>query len=468
MRDKYDVIIIGGGVTGTLALRALSKWDLKLLLLEAGSDIASGATRANSAVMHAGYDPEPGTLKARLNKRGTELYPELCGKLAVKYIPTPSVVAAYSEEDRGTVEKLYSRGLENGVDGLSVIERDALRAAEPNISDSAVCALLASSSALLEPWAIAAAAAETSADNGAELLTDSRVTSIVRKNGFYSVFCGENEYRAAAVINAAGVNADLIHNMAAPPEFRIIPRKGHYIVLDRGARGLVRNILFPCPTKNGKGMLILPEIHGRLLLGPDAASQDEREDVSTAEEGIALVKRTVRDYLRVPIPYGLMIRSFAGVRPTPDTGDFIIRECRSAPGFIDAAGIESPGLASAPAIAEMLEKLTLDILGGAAARKGYVSKRRPAGSYPDSMRSNIVCRCEKVSEADIVDSVHRNCGVRTVKGVKLRTGAGFGGCQSGFCQPKVVDILARELGIDKSEVRYDGPGSEILVSKNRS
>ena len=247
---------------------------------------------------------------------------------------------------------------------------------------------------------------------------------------------GQVKFSCTAVVNAAGVFADDISAMVTVPDYKITGRRGHYILLDKEARYLINNILFPCPTAMGKGMLILPEIHGRIMLGPDASDVSDKSDVRTTAEGIALVKKTVANYLRVPIPYNLMIRTFSGVRPVPSTGDFIVRACSGVPGFIEAAGIESPGLASAPAIARAVAALALDAIGGARENTGFNPNRRAYIPSPkDPKTAHIVCRCEKVSEAEIVDAIHRNCGARTVKGVKLRAGAGAGGCQSGFVSP---------------------------------
>lgn len=475
--DGYDVIVIGGGVTGALTLRELSKYSLKLLLLEAGNDLASGATRANSAIIHAGYDPLPGTKKAYFNVRGAEMYPELCEKLDIPYEPIPSLVAAYGGEQAGTVEKLYARGVENGVPELRIISRAELRRVEPNISENAECALFAGSSAIVEPWTVAIAGAENACDNGAEVLLGHSVTAIEKTGDGFTVTAEHKSekktFRASCVVNAAGVCADDIHNMVAAPSYKITGKRGQYYVLDKQAAGLVRNILFPCPTEKGKGMLILPEIHGRVLLGPDSEAAEDKTNVRTTRDGLSRVRETVEKYLSVRIPFDLTIRTFSGVRPSSDRGDFIVEECPDVRGFFEAAGIESPGLASSPAIAEYMAGLVATHLGVSRKRTDFRAARRQrfktpaaaAAGVPGS--SNIICRCERVSEAEIIDSIRRNCGARTVKGVKLRTGAGAGGCQGGYCQPEVVAVLARELGIDKSEVLYDGEGSNILAEKTR-
>ena len=376
-----------------------------------------------------------------------------------------------------TVERLFERGRQNGVENLKIISKSELKKLEPNISGSALGALYAGSSAITEPWTIAIAGAENACDNGAEVLLGRRVTAIEKNGDLFTVTAlhkGSAEaFKADCIISAAGVSADDIHNMVAPPSYKITGKRGQYYVLDRQAHGLVSNILFPCPTDKGKGMLILPEIHGRIMLGPDNEVMHDKTDVGTTLDGLAKIRAAVEKYLSVEIPYNLKICSFSGVRPSSDTGDFIIGPCPDVKGFFEAAGIESPGLASAPAIAEHISGLVADYLNAGPKKGGFCDTRRPslkteaalAAGVPGA--SNIICRCEKVSEAEIVDCIRRNCGARTVKGVKLRTGAGAGGCQGGYCQPEVVAILARELGIDKAEVLYDGEGSNILTGRTR-
>ena len=472
---KYDVAVIGGGVTGTLALRELTSRGFSCVLFEAGNDLASGATRANSAIIHAGFDPKPGSLKARLNVRGAELYPDLVKKLDVPFLPMPSLVTAFDPKEEPTVEMLYTRGCGNGVKGLKLITKEELTAMEPNISDIARCALYAPS-AIIEPWTVAVAAAENAADNGAEVFRGSPVVAIEpAADGYRVTACrrGENfTVCANAVINAAGIHADEIHAMLAPPSYKMKGKRGQYFILDRAAAGLVNNVLFPCPSEKGKGMLIFPEIHGRIMIGPDSEPIDDRDGTHTEKISIDAIRDAVKKYLRVSIPYNLTIRTFAGVRPAADRGDFIVEEAEGLPGFFDAAGIESPGLASSPAIAEMLADLVCARLGSGKT-VNFNPCRRPRLITPKAAElgvegsSSIVCRCEKICEAEIVDCIRRNCGAVTVKGVKMRTGSGAGGCQGGYCQPEIVKILARELGIPPEEVLYDEEGSNILVGKTR-
>ena len=471
-----DVIVIGGGVVGCLTLRALASWKLRVRLIEKQYDLASGATMANSAIVHAGYDPEPGTRKARFNAEGNRLYPALARELDFLFLPTPSLVTAFGEEQEETLEKLLARGRENGVEGLSILRGEELFRAEPRLSEKVTAALRAPTAGITEPWSVAITAAENAADNGALLNLGEEVTGLSRLPDGILVTTDKGEYKARAVVNAAGVWADRIHDMLLPHAFSIRPRLGQYYLLDRKVGDLVKNTLFACPTREGKGVLLSPSVHGKLLIGPDAREVSDRELTPTDAEGLRFVRESAARFLREPLPMNLTIRTYAGIRPTPDTGDFIVGKT-DVPGFYQAAGIESPGLASAPAIArELSETVARDL--GAAKREDFNPFRRKQIRLNrmseeekrdlisrDSRYAVIVCKCEKVSEAEIVDAIHRNAGARSVKGVKKRVGAGFGRCQAGFCQPVVVSILARELGIPKDQVLYDGPGSEILKGK---
>jgi glycerol-3-phosphate dehydrogenase len=287
-------------------------------------------------------------------------------------------------------------------------------------------------------------------------------------------------YQSKIIINASGVGAEKIHNMICPPSFKIKGRKGHYFVLDHQAKDIVHNVFFPCPNENGKGILITSVIHDKIMIGPDSEFVDDAEDNSTDATGLSRIKEMSSNYLNIDLPLNLTIRSFAGVRPSADTGDFIIGENSTIKGFINVAGIESPGLASAPAIAVYVKELALNILGERQINANFNPYRRPQIRFSrlskasqleliekDHRYAHIVCKCEKITEAEIVDLIHRNCGATTIKSVKKRAGAGFGRCQAGFCQPTVLDILARELKIEKQDVLYDDVGSNILISQTK-
>ncbi len=471
---QYDCIVIGGGAVGTLTLRALTAAGASALLLEAGTDLASGATRANSAIIHAGFDPLPGTKKAEMNVRGAALYPELVRTLDIPYRPTDSLVVAYSPEEIPVLETLLARGQANGVRDLQLLTRQEVLEREPNLSGD-VCGALRAASAIIEPWTVAIAAAENACDHGAGVATEHRVTSITATGDGFCVTArtpvGDMTFRASAVVNAAGVHADEIHAMLLPKTYHITGKRGQYVVLDRRAGGLVRSVVFACPTEKGKGVLITPEIHGRVMIGPDSTVCDDREDIATTVDALTYVKQTASRYLSVHLPTELQIHTFAGIRPAGDTGDFVIGEAEGLHGFFEAACIESPGLASAPAIAQRLAEQIAEYLSlPKQGRQTFLPPRRPRLRIDEASRgaeTTLVCRCEKVTEAQIVDAIHRNCGARTVKGVKLRTGATLGECQGGFCTPKIVRILARELHAEPQTIRYDEPGSECLIGKTR-
>ncbi len=473
-----DVIIIGGGVIGCMTLRYLSRYKLSLRLIESHNDLASGATMANSAIVHAGYDPEPGTAKAYFNVRGCGMYPALAKELDFLYRPLPSLVVAFSEEQMATAEKLRARGEANGVEKLEVIGRERLLELEPNISDEAVGALYAPTAGIVEPWGAAIAAAENACDNGAKLSLGEKVIGMEKAGDGILVHTDKADYKARAVVNAAGVWSDKINDMLAPHIFDITPRLGQYYLLDRRTSGLVNNTLFACPTKEGKGVLLSPSVHEKLMIGPDAKAMPDRDLTPTDSAGLAFVKENAARFLKCPLPMNLNIRTYAGIRPTPSNGDFTVGRT-PVEGFYNAAGIESPGLASSPAIGlELAEMIARDL--GAEKNEDFNPFRRKQirlNRLSEEEKkeliarepgyASIVCKCEKVSEKEIVDCIHRNAGATTVKGVKKRVGAGLGRCQAGFCQPVVVNILARELGIPKDRVLYDDPGSEILLEKTK-
>jgi len=468
-----DCIIIGGGVIGCMTLRYLSRYNLKLRLIEAHNDLSSGATMANSAIVHAGFDPEPGTEKARYNVEGAAIYPSLSRELDFLYKPLPSLVVAFADEQVAHLEKLYAQGVENGVPGMYIATPKRLRELEPHISREAVAALVAPSAGIVEPWGAAIAACENAMDNGAALTLNERVIAMEKDGDSFRVRTDKAEYRTRTVVNCAGVWSDKIHDMLLPHSFEILPRLGQYYLLDRRALPLCRNTLFTCPTKEGKGVLLSPSVHEKLLIGPDARLMPDRDLTPTDSEGLLFCRNNAQKFLDTPLPMNLNIRTFAGIRPTPTTGDFMVGRT-AVEGFYEAAGVESPGLASSPAIGRALaEMIAADLSASVKADFNPVRRRqlrlnrmtekeKKAAIEKDRRYANIVCKCEKVSEAEILDAIHRNAGATTVKGVKKRVGAGFGRCQGGFCQPVVVNLLARELGIPKNEVLYDEPGSEIL------
>jgi glycerol-3-phosphate dehydrogenase len=477
-----DAAIIGAGVIGTLIARELSRFKLEVAVLERSNDVANGSTKANSGIIHAGYDAEPGTGKARFNVLGNPLFDALCEQLDVRFNRIGSLVVAFSRSERETLERLYKRGIRNGVGDLRIIERKELFSLEPNLDDAALCALHAPQAGIIDPWEIAVAAAENAADNGVEIVLNFPVEAIERderNGGGFRIISREGEIRARRVINCAGVFADRIHDMVAPPAFSITARKGQYFVLDKPAGQLVNHVIFQCPTQVGKGVLVTRSVHGNLLVGPDSLEIEDREDLSTARDRLDFVRRSAGKISK-QIPFGEVIRSFSGLRATPNTKDFIIEESEQVRGFIDVAGIESPGLTAAPAIAHYVRALLSRSLGALEERKDFNPQRRRVirfmelteGQKNELIREDprfgrITCRCESVTEGEIVDAIHRKVGARTLDGVKKRVRPGMGRCQGGFCGPQVLKILARELGKDAAEIVKDEIDSYILTGPTK-
>lgn len=475
-----DITIIGGGVIGCLIGRELSRYRVKTLLVEKDSDIANGTTKANSAIVHAGFDAKPGTLKAKFNIEGNAMYDRVCEDLGVPLIRNGSLVLAFSGDELPELYALEERGRKNGVPGLELLSGDEVRRREPHVSEEVVEALYAPTGGIVGPWELAIAAAENAVDNGLELLLDSEVTAIDRIEGGYRVTAGGRTLETRVVVNCAGLYSDRIHNLVSEPCFKIIPRRGEYFVLDRSEGDFVSHTIFQCPTPNGKGVLISPTVHGNLIVGPNAEQVEDPEHVETTAAGL----KSVRDAASRScdgVAYNTVITSFAGVRSTPDTNDFIIGEVKGAPGFFDAAGIESPGLTSAPAIAVHVSALVRSYLGNPPANPDFNPVRRPMVHFArlggeekaawikkDPRFGRIVCRCESVTEGEIVDAIHRNAGATTVDGVKRRLRPGTGRCQGGFCGPRVLEILSRELHIPMNEVRKDRPASVLLTGLTKT
>ena len=472
----YDVLIVGCGITGAAAAFELSKYQLRVGILERENDVAVGTTKANSAILHAGYDPEPGTLMAKLNVRGAELARELCGQLDVPYSPCGSFVLAFSEEEKRTVEELYSRGTANGVPGLEVLTGDEARALEPNLSREVVAALWAPSAAICSPWEYCLALAETAVKNGAELHLNTSVTGLTQTENGWRAATNRGELEARFVLNAAGVDAQAVHELAAPKTFTVYPKRGQYYLLDKSEGSRVGRVIFQCPSEAGKGVLVAPTAGGNLIVGP-SAEPVEGEDTSVTAEGLAGVRAAAAK--SVPsVAFNQSIRNFAGVRASTDRGDFILEE--AAPRFIDLAGICSPGLSAAPAIAEyaveLLRKAGLEL----EKKDGFVCERRRVRfkKLPEAERAalverdpaygRVVCRCETVTEGEILACLRTPIPPVSVDGVKRRVGAGMGRCQGGFCGPRVVELLCRELGLSPGEVVQDRAGSRLLDRETKS
>lgn len=471
----YDVIIIGCGITGAAIGYSLSKFNLKIAILERENDISCGTTKANSAILHAGYDPKPGTLMAKLNVRGSLLAKDICRNLDVPYGACGSMVLGFDETDLATVRKLFERGKANGVEGLRLLSGDEARAMEPNISRDVVGALYAPTASITSPWELCLALAETAVRNGTELHRNTEVLGMAAISEGWSISTGRGEFHSRFVINAAGVDADTVHNMAAEHSFVIISSRGEYDLLDKSEGAKAGCVLFQCPNPNGKGVLVTPTVHGNLLVGPTAEIV-AHDDTSVTAEGVRKLRETAKR--SVPgIDFRQTIRSFAGVRAISDTGDFVIGE--AAPGFFDAAGICSPGLTAAPAIGEYLTGLLKAAGLELIPKENFINTRERVrfNELSDDKRralveenhayGRIVCRCETVTEGEILDALNSPIPPVSVDGVKRRCNPGMGRCQGGFCAPRVVELLARHYGVAMDAIEQDKSGSWLLSGETK-
>ena len=474
--NGYDVAVIGGGVVGAAIARELSRYELSVCVIEKEEDVCSGTSKANSAIVHAGYDAVPGTRKAALNVRGNAMMEELARDLEFEFRRNGSLVLCFDDADVPKLGELYHRGLQNGVPDLQIITGDEVRKMEPNITDEVVAALWAPTGGIVCPFGLTIALAENACVNGVEFCFNTEVTAIHKAENGYTLETTAGATKAKMVVNAAGVYADNIHNMVSAKKLHITPRKGDYCLLDKEAGSHVSATVFQLPGKYGKGILVTPTVHGNLLLGPTATDVEDKENTATTAAELAEV--TAKSAVSVKnIPYRLTITSFSGVRAHEDGDDFVIGEVEDAPGFFDAAGIESPGLSSAPAIGVYVAELVA-AKAGAAKKENFIAKRRgfvklaekSAEERAALIRENplygvIVCRCMDVSEGEIIDAIHRPLGARSLDGIKRRVHQGMGRCQAGFCTPKTMEILSRETGIPMEKICKNRAGSEMLSQK---
>ena len=474
-KDQYDVLIIGAGVTGCAIARELSHTGLKIALSDACDDVAMGASRANSAIVHAGYDCVPGTLMAKLNVRGNEMFDDVCESLNVPLLRVGSFVIAFGEEDEKELNNLLERGRANGVPGLEIISGERAREMEPKLSDDVIAALWAPTAGITCPYELTIAMSENARANGADILLRKRAAAIDYANDEFTVkFEDGTSVSAKYVVNAAGVYADEVARLIGDDSFTISPRKGEFMLLDKLAL-CVGTVIFQTPSKLGKGVLVSPTVDGNIFAGPTAQDKVEKNDTQTTPEGLAELKKF--SLKSVPtLNLRQVITSFAGVRAQPSTGDFIIRPSDKNARFIHAAGICSPGLSSAPAIAEYVRGLIKEAGADTAERADAIYVREHAKPFRqmdaderaeaykrNPLYGRIICRCETVTEAEIVDAIHR--GATTVDGVKRRTRAGMGRCQGGFCAPRVMEILSRELGVPTESLTKFGGKSYMVAGK---
>ena len=474
----YDVLIIGAGITGCSIAYYLSRYNLRIALVEKENDLADGTTKANSAIVHAGYDPHPGTLMAKYNVRGCALTEELCQKLSVPYQKIGSYVLAFDEADCRTLDTLLERGRRNGVPGLRILSGEEARRDEPNLSPEVKAALYAPSAGIVAPWSLAIALGEVAVRNGVELFLQHEVRAIARQGDGFVVTAGQHALEARYVINCAGIHSAQIHNLVAKPFFSIHPNRGQYYLLDHSEGEFVHKVIFQCPSKVGKGVLVSPTVHGNLLVGPDSEPV-EGENLATTRQGLDYVLAAARRSCP-GLSVRQSIRNFAGVRAAAEIDDFIIGPAPDAPHFIDVAGVKSPGLTSAPAIGEDMPRLLAEAGLALEPKAQYEDSRavvrfkelspeeKNALIHQNPAYGRVICRCETVTEGEILDAIHSPIPPRSLDAVKRRCNAGMGRCQGGFCGPRVLDILVRELQIPPEQVLQDKNGSFIITGRLRN
>ena len=474
----YDVLIIGAGVSGASIARELSKYQAGVCVVERFEDVCCGTSKANSAIIHAGYDARPGTLMARLDVEGSYLVPQLARDLDFPYQNNGSLVLCMHREDLPLLRELYDRGRQNGVSALRMLTREEVLAMEPNVREDVVAGLEAATGGIVCPFGMNIALAENAAENGVEFRFDTTVTGFERTREGWRVLTDRGPLEARIIVNAAGVYADQLHNLVSPRKLHITPRRGDYYLLDRTTAGYVRHTIFQLPGKYGKGVLVAPTVHGNTIVGPTAIDIEDRDGVNTTAAGLAQVTEKAANIVR-DAPLRQVITSFAGVRAHEDGHEFVIGEAEGAPGFIDCAGIESPGLSSSPAIGRMVAELVRDRL--LLRRKEHFQSTRQGiphlAQLPFAQRKaliaqnpaygRIICRCEGISEGEILDAIRRPLGAKSLDGVKRRVRAGMGRCQGGFCSPRVMEILSRELGVPMEEITKSGGKSRLICGVNK-
>lgn len=472
--EILDVAVIGGGVIGAFVLRNLARYKLNVCMLEKENDVCMGQSKANSGIVHAGFDAKEGSLKAKFNVEGNKMMPAVACELGVKYKNNGSLVVAFNDEDLETLRELKERGEKNGVERMEIIGRDKLKELEPNISDNAIGALWAKSGGIICPYELTIAAIGNAMDNGARLIRKFEVIKITREEeGYYRIYSKDgNEVYAKVIVNCAGYGSGKIAALTGD-EIEVGGRRGEYILLDKNSGGFVNHTLFFTPTAKGKGILLSDTVDGNLLLGPTAEEIPDN-DTSTTRGGLASVISKANEMCN-NVPVFNSITSFAGVRAYNSRHDFIIEESEHSPAVFHLAGIESPGLTSAPAIGKYVVENLISKYLTLKKSSNFNPVREPDYFFhrlsaeekneliaKDPTYGRIVCRCEKITEGEIIRAVHENPKATTVDGIKRRTRAGIGRCQGGFCQPSVVEIIARETGIPMVEITKNGKGSEIL------
>lgn len=474
----YDVVIIGAGVTGSASARELSRYKLNICVVDKEEDVCAGTSKANSAIVHSGIDCVPGTLMAEMNVKGNEMMEPLSKELDFAFKRNGSLILCFSEEDRPNLEALYAHAEKNGVPDCRIIGKEELHQMEPNISDEAVSAIYCPTSGIVCPFGMNIAMAENAYTNGVEFRFNTAVRKITKTEKGWLLSTNNGDILTKAVVNAAGVNADIFHNMVSANKIHITPRRGEYCLLDKTTGGIVKSTIFQLPGKYGKGILVTPTVHGNTLIGPTSDDHDDREATNTTAPGLAhVISAATRSVPNIPVRQ--VITSFSGNRAHEDHHEFMIKELEDAPFFVDAAGIESPGLTSAPAIGVKVADIVAGLLQPEknpdfnGSRKGILDpKTLSEEEYAKLIAEkpeygNIICRCEMITEGEIMDAINRPLGAKSLDGVKRRTRAGMGRCQAGFCSPRTMEIISRELGISQLEITKNGGRSNMVVGYSK-
>lgn len=473
----YDVAIIGAGVVGCAIARELSKYKLDILVLEKDTDVSNGASKANSGIVHGGYDAKYGTMKGYFSRKGNRMYEQLDKELNFGYLECGSMVIGFSDKDLLTLNSLMENGIKNGVDDMVILNREEILEKEPHINPEVMCALYCPTAGITSPYELTIALAENAIHNGVEFKINSEVTDLKKEDECFSITSKSGDYQARYVINAAGLYSDTIPRMLGMDEFSINPRKGEYILMNKNQGHLAKGVIFQTPSAKGKGILVTRTYHGNLMLGPNAQEVQDKDSVGTGLEALEYIVNTARLSVKdFDIKYTLT--SFAGLRASSSIHDFIVEESK-VKGFVNVAGIESPGVTSSPAIAvyvaDILKKSGLEF----SKNEAFDPYRKPIIVSKDESfdgkidhedpSKNIICRCENVTEAEIIDALNRGLTIDHIDGIKRRTRCTMGACQGNFCTPRVTKIIARELGIKEDQVTMRGKGSLNLPPReNRS
>lgn len=474
----YDVIVVGAGVIGSSIARELSKYNLKIGVLEKEEDVCCETSKANSGIVHAGFDAQPGSLKAKLNLLGSQMMEDLSKELDFPYRRNGSIVLCFDENDIDKLKKLKEKGEKNGVAGMSIITGEKIWELEPNLSGEVKAVLYVPTGGIVCPFKLTIAMAENANVNGVQFFFDTKVEGIKKEKESYVIHTTTGDFETKTVVNAAGLYSDTLNNMVSAKKLTIIPRKGEYCLMDKNVGDFVDKTVFQLPNDLGKGVLITPTVHKNLMIGPTAKDIEDKTMVNTTQEGINEVLKKANMSVK-DLPVRQVITSFAGIRAHEVGDDFIIGEPEDAKGFYNAVGIESPGLSSAPAIGMMIADMLYKELNPSM-KTDFIATREDIKSI-NQIRTeelnnlikekpeygNIICRCENITEGEIKDAIHRPLGARSLDGIKRRTRGGMGRCQAGFCSPKIIEILARELQISPLEVTKSGIGSNILVGYDK-